>query len=32
MQQVLVTTDLQTHRPMAIPEDMRSAMLAFRMS
>ncbi len=30
MQQVLVTTDLQSHRPIAIPDDLRSAMEAFR--
>jgi 4-hydroxybenzoyl-CoA thioesterase len=30
IQQVLVTTDLQTHRPIAIPDDMRSAMVAFQ--
>jgi len=30
IQQVLVTTDLQTHRPIAVPDDMRSAMAAFQ--
>ena len=30
MQQVLVTTDLQTHRPIAIPDDLRGAMLVFQ--
>ena len=32
MQQVLVTTDLQTHRPIAIPDDLRNPMLAFKSS
>ena len=30
MTQVLVTTDLDTHRPIAIPGDMRDAMSAFQ--
>ncbi len=30
IEQVLVFTDLQTHRPIEIPDDMRSAMLAFQ--
>jgi 4-hydroxybenzoyl-CoA thioesterase len=30
MQQVLVVTDLETHRPMAIPDDLRRAMVAFQ--
>jgi 4-hydroxybenzoyl-CoA thioesterase len=30
VQQVLVVTDLDSHRPIAIPDDLRQAMLAFQ--
>jgi len=30
IEQVLVATDLHTHRPIAIPEDLRQAMLEFQ--
>jgi 4-hydroxybenzoyl-CoA thioesterase len=30
VQQVLVATDLDSHRPIAIPDDLRQAMLAFQ--
>ena len=30
VQQVLVVTDLDTHRPIAIPDDLRRAMVAFQ--